>query len=45
MFLRKEAMALFLCEKFKEGKYMCKKIEDFKISLIEDRKSPKTFES
>ena len=45
MFLRKEALALFLCKKFKEGKCMCKVIEDFKISLIEDGKSPKTIES
>ena len=45
MFLRKEAFTLFLCKKFKEVKYMCKKIEDFKISLIEDGKSSKTFES
>ena len=45
MFLRKEALALFLCKKFKEGKDMCKVIEDFKISLIEDGKSPKTIES
>ena len=45
MFLRKEALALFLCKKFKEGKDMCKVIEDFKISLIEDGKSAKTIES
>ena len=45
MFLRKEALTLFLCKKFKEGKDMCKVIEDFKISLIEDGKSPKTVES
>jgi len=45
MFLRKEALALFLCKKIKEGKCMCKVIEDFKISLIEVGKSPKTIES
>jgi len=45
MFLRKEALALFLCKKFKEGKYICKVIEDFKISLVEDGKSTKTIES
>ena len=44
MFLRKEALALFLCKKFKEGKCMCKVIEDFKISLVEDGKSPKTIQ-
>lgn len=42
---KKEALALFLCKKFKEGKCMCKVIDDFKISLIEDGKSPKTIES
>lgn len=42
MFLSKEALAFFLCRKFKEGKYMCKVIEDFKINLIEDGKSAKT---
>ena len=45
MFLSKEALALLLCKKFKEGNYMCKVIGDFKISLIEDGKSPKTIES
>jgi len=37
MFLRKEALSLFLCKEFKEGKYMCK--------AIEDGKSAKTIES
>ncbi|MGY5215635.1 site-specific integrase [Clostridium butyricum] len=45
MFLRKEALAVFLCEKFKEIKCRCKIIEDFKISLMEDGKSPKTIEN
>lgn len=45
MFLRKEALTLFLCKKFKEVKYVCKVIENFKIILIEDGKSPKTIES
>ena len=45
MFLSKEALALFICKKFKEVKCMCKIIEDFKISLVEDGKSPKTIES
>ena len=45
MFLKKEALALFLCKKFKEGKCMCKVIEDFKISLVEDGKNSKTIES
>ena len=45
MFLRKEALALFLCKKFKEVKCMCKMIKDFKISLIEDGKSSKIIES
>ena len=44
MFLRKEALTLFLCKKFKEAKYMCKVIDDFKISLVEDGKSPKTIQ-
>lgn len=42
---KKEALAIFVCKKFKEGKCMCKVIENFKISLIEDGKSPKTIES
>ena len=42
MFLSKEALALFLFKKFKEVKYMCKIIEEFKINLVEDGKSPKT---
>lgn len=45
MFLIKETLALFLCKKFKEIRYMCKVIEDFKISLVEDGKSSKTIES
>lgn len=45
MFLSKEALALFLCKKFKEVKCMCKIIKDSKISLIEDEKSSKIFES
>ena len=45
MFLSKEALALFLCGKFREARCMCKIIEDFRISLIEDGKSPKTIES
>ena len=45
MFLSKEALALFLYKKFKEGKYVCKVIENFKISLVEDGKSAKTIES
>lgn len=45
MFLRKEALAVFLCKKFKEIKCMCKIIEDFKISLMEDGKIPKTIEN
>jgi integrase/recombinase XerD len=45
MFLSKEILALFICKKFKEVRSMCQLIEDFKISLIEDGKSPKTIES
>ena len=36
MFLRKEALTLFLCKKFKEGKYMCKIIEEKQIAKISD---------
>ena len=45
MFLRKEALTLFYLKKLKGVKMMCKIIEDFKISLVEDGKSPKTIES
>ena len=40
----KEALALFLCKKLKQVKYICKIIENFKISLVEDRKSSKIVE-
>lgn len=40
-----EALALFHVKKLKGVKMMCQIIEDFKISLIEDRKSAKTIES
>ena len=43
--LRKEGLTLSLYKKLKDGKYMCKVIEDFKISLIQDSKSAKTIES
>ena len=45
MFLMKEALALYLCKKIKERKCMCKVIEDFKISLVEDGKSAKIIKS
>ncbi|BBK76101.1 hypothetical protein [Clostridium butyricum] len=45
MFLRKEALAVFLCKIFKKIKCRCKIIEDFKISLMEDGKIPKTIEN
>ena len=45
MFLIKEALTLFYLKKLKGVKIMCKVIEDFKISLIEDGKSAKTIES
>ena len=38
MFLRKEALALFLCKKIKEGKCMCKVIEKKQIAKIYDFK-------
>ncbi|WP_252232824.1 site-specific integrase [Clostridium sp. ZBS15] len=38
-------MTLFLCKKLNKVKCICKIIEDFKTSLIEDGKSPKTIES
>jgi integrase/recombinase XerD len=40
-----EALALFQVKNMKGVKAMCKVIEDFKTSLIEDGKSPKTIES
>ena len=39
------ALTLFNLRKLRGVKMMCKIIEDFKISLIEDGKSPKTIES
>lgn len=45
MFLIKEALTLFYLKKLKGVITMCQLIEDFKISLIEDGKSPKTIES
>ena len=45
MFLIKEALTLFYLRKLRGVITMCQVIEDFKISLIEDGKSPKTIES
>lgn len=45
MFLMEKQWLFFHVKKLKGVKMMCQIIEDFKISLIEDGKSPKTIES
>ena len=45
MFLIKEALTLFYLRKLRGAITMYQIVEDFKISLVEDGKSPKTDES